>query len=154
MCCDHVPPRNAPQGEYNVLIFSRVGDTAIDLPEASVLIQMWSHGGSRRQETQRLGRILRPKPRSEGDDYNAAFYSLVNADSRELRFSSRRQRYLVDQGYAYAVKEARAILKELTEAMSPAELAEMETEILNEIGSVGSQAAEKPKKMVKKAVRI
>ena len=89
-----------------------------------------------------------------GRRHNAAFSSLVNADSRELRFSSRRQRYLVDQGYAYAVKEARAILKELTEAMSPAELAEMETEILNEIGSVGSQAAEKPKKMVKKAVRI
>ena len=89
-----------------------------------------------------------------GRRHNAAFSSLVNADSRELRSSSRRQRYLVDQGYAYAVKEARAVLKELTEAMSAAELAEMETEILNEIGSVGSQAAEKPRKVVKKAVRI
>ena len=66
--------KNSP--DFNVVFISKVGDNAIDLPEANVLIQISSHFGARRQEAQRLGRILRPKERSEGE-YDAYFYSYV-----------------------------------------------------------------------------
>ena len=79
-----------------------MGDNAIDLPEANVVIQISSHFGSRRQEAQRLGRILRPKPRSDSA-FNAFFYTLVSRDTQEMYYSNKRQQFLVDQGYAFKV---------------------------------------------------
>ncbi len=79
-----------------------MGDTSIDLPEASVIIQIASHFGARRQEAQRLGRILRPKARS-GDAFNAFFYTLISRDTQEMFYSTKRQQFLVDQGYAFKV---------------------------------------------------
>lgn len=86
----------------NTLFLSKIGDTSLDLPEATVLIQISSHFGSRRQEAQRLGRILRAKRRND-DGFNAFFYSLVSKDTQEMLCSSKRQAFLVDQGYAFKV---------------------------------------------------
>jgi DNA excision repair protein ERCC-3 len=72
------------------------------LPEATCLIQISSHYGSRRQEAQRLGRILRAKRRND-EGFNAFFYSLVSKDTTEVFYSSKRQAFLVDQGYAFKV---------------------------------------------------
>ncbi|TRY74212.1 hypothetical protein DNTS_002857 [Danionella cerebrum] len=80
-----------------------VGDTSFDLPEANVLIQISSHGGSRRQEAQRLGRVLRAKKGMVAEEYNAYFYSLVSQDTQEMAYSTKRQRFLVDQGYSFKV---------------------------------------------------
>ena len=86
------------------LFISRVGDNSIDLPDANVVIEVSSLFGSRRQEAQRLGRILRPKRRSEaGDTHNAFFYALVNSNTKEVCFSFRRQSFLVDQGFSYKI---------------------------------------------------
>nr|CAB3243291.1 TFIIH basal transcription factor complex helicase XPB subunit-like [Phallusia mammillata] len=87
--------------KVNTIFISKVGDNSIDLPEASVLIQVSSHGGSRRQEAQRLGRILRAKKGSLAEEYNAFFYSLVSQDTVEVAFSTKRQRFLVNQGYSF-----------------------------------------------------
>lgn len=84
----------------NTIFISKVGDTSIDLPEASVIIQISSHYGSRRQEAQRLGRILRPKGLT---DNNAYFYSLVSQDTQEMYYSGKRQQFLIDQGYSFRV---------------------------------------------------
>ena len=81
---------------------SKVGDTALDIPEANVIIQVSSHFGARRQEAQRLGRILRPKNNPSGG-FNAFFYTLVSTDTREMYFSTKRQQYLIDQGYTFQV---------------------------------------------------
>ncbi|CAI2348997.1 unnamed protein product [Caenorhabditis sp. 36 PRJEB53466] len=86
----------------NTIFVSKVADTSFDLPEANVLIQISAHGGSRRQEAQRLGRILRAKKHST-DQFNAFFYSLVSQDTVEMGYSRKRQRFLVNQGYAYKV---------------------------------------------------
>jgi DNA excision repair protein ERCC-3 len=88
------------------IFISKVGDTSIDLPEATVIIQISSHFGSRRQEAQRLGRVLRPKQVHADalfSEYNAFFYSLVTRGSDEMNFSSKRQQFLIDQGYSYKV---------------------------------------------------
>jgi DNA excision repair protein ERCC-3 len=85
------------------ILLSRVGDTSIDLPDANVIIQVSSHFGARRQEAQRLGRILRPKTHNDTSDFNAFFYSLVSCDTKEMLFSAKRQQFLVDQGYAFRV---------------------------------------------------
>ncbi|KAJ7396475.1 TFIIH basal transcription factor complex helicase XPB subunit isoform X3 [Pitangus sulphuratus] len=82
---------------------AEVGDTSFDLPEANVLIQISSHGGSRRQEAQRLGRVLRAKKGMVAEEYNAFFYSLVSQDTQEMAYSTKRQRFLVDQGYSFKV---------------------------------------------------
>ncbi|XP_072324778.1 general transcription and DNA repair factor IIH helicase/translocase subunit XPB isoform X3 [Scyliorhinus torazame] len=82
---------------------AEVGDTSFDLPEANVLIQISSHGGSRRQEAQRLGRVLRAKKGMVAEEYNAFFYSLVSQDTQEMAYSAKRQRFLVDQGYSFKV---------------------------------------------------
>ena len=63
-----------------------MADTSFDLPDANVLIQISSHGGSRRQEAQRLGRILRAKKDNNGDEFNAFFYSLVTTDTMEMYY--------------------------------------------------------------------
>ena len=89
-------------GAFATVLISKVGDTSIDLPEANVIIQIASQFGSRRQEAQRLGRILRPKART-GDAFNAFFYTLVSRDTREMYYSVKRQQFLVDQGYAFKV---------------------------------------------------
>lgn len=88
--------------ELNTIFLSKVGDTSIDLPEATCLIQISSHYGSRRQEAQRLGRILRAKRRND-EGFNAFFYSLVSKDTQEMYYSTKRQAFLVDQGYAFKV---------------------------------------------------
>lgn len=84
------------------LFISRVGDTSIDLPMATVIIQVNFFGNSRRQEAQRLGRILRPTPNSPKGS-SAYFYTLVSADTCEMYHSAGRQQYLVDQGYTFKV---------------------------------------------------
>ncbi|KAH7071312.1 TFIIH basal transcription factor complex helicase XPB subunit [Paraphoma chrysanthemicola] len=86
----------------NTIFLSKIGDTSLDLPEATCLIQISSHYGSRRQEAQRLGRILRAKRRND-EGFNAFFYSLVSKDTDEMYYSSKRQAFLVDQGYAFKV---------------------------------------------------
>lgn len=93
----------------NVIFLSKVGDNAIDIPCANVVIQISFNFASRRQETQRLGRILRPKPRNGAsasaynEEFNAFFYSLVSKDTQEIAYADKRQQFIVDQGYAYKV---------------------------------------------------
>lgn len=84
------------------ILMSAVGDTSLDVPCANVLIQVSSHYGSRRQEAQRLGRILRPKP-NPGQNFSAFFYSLVSTDTQEMYYSAKRQQFLIDQGYAFKI---------------------------------------------------
>lgn len=88
--------------KINTIFLSKVGDTSIDLPEATCLIQISSHFGSRRQEAQRLGRILRAKKRND-PGFKVYFYSLVSQDTDEMYYSSKRQQFLVDQGYSFRV---------------------------------------------------
>ena len=88
--------------QVNTIFLSKIGDTSLDLPEATCLIQISSHYGSRRQEAQRLGRILRAKRRND-EGFNAFFYSLVSKDTQEMYYSSKRQAFLVDQGYSFKV---------------------------------------------------
>mmetsp|Transcript_1805 Transcript_1805/g.4604 ORF Transcript_1805/g.4604 Transcript_1805/m.4604 type:complete len:631 (-) Transcript_1805:282-2174(-) len=83
--------------EGQTLFISRIGDTSIDLPEANVILQISSHYGSRRQEAQRLGRILRPKSKSR----KAFFYSLVTSNTEEMFYANKRQQFLVGQGYDF-----------------------------------------------------
>ena len=90
----------------NVILMSKVGDTSIDIPNAKVIIQVSSHFGSRRQEAQRLGRILRPK-KDNISEYNAFFFTIVSKNTEEMYFSNKRQRFLVDQGYYFIVKDAK-----------------------------------------------
>ncbi|CUG88668.1 DNA repair helicase-like protein, putative [Bodo saltans] len=94
----------------NTIILSRVGDIALDIPEASVIIQLSGLGASRRQEAQRLGRILRPKPASV-DSTTAYFYTLVSEDTDESRNAFGRQEWLRDQGFAYRMMSFRDILQ-------------------------------------------
>lgn len=89
-------------GSIGVLIVSKVGNFAIDLPEANVAIQISGTFGSRQEEAQRLGRILRPK----SDGSAAAFYSIVTLGSRDQEFSEKRQLFLTEQGYSYEIIEA------------------------------------------------
>lgn len=88
--------------DHSCIGLSKVGDTALDIPEANVIIQISSHFGARRQEAQRLGRILRPKPNPTGG-FNAFFYTLISTDTKEMYFSTKRQQYLIDQGYTFKV---------------------------------------------------
>lgn len=86
--------------KVNVICVSRVGDVSVNLPSANVVIQVSSHGGSRRQEAQRLGRILRPKDRAaNGRMVEAWFYSIISSDTVEVVHAARRTAFLVDQGY-------------------------------------------------------
>ncbi|KXS18804.1 component of the holoenzyme form of RNA polymerase transcription factor [Gonapodya prolifera JEL478] len=86
----------------NTIFLSKVGDTSLDIPEATCLIQISSHFGSRRQEAQRLGRILRAKRRTD-EGFNAFFYTLVSTDTEEMYYSTKRQQFLIDQGYSFKV---------------------------------------------------
>lgn len=89
-------------GETRVLMVSKVGNFAIDLPEANVAIQVSGTFGSRQEEAQRLGRILRPK----SDGASAVFYSVVTLGSRDQEFAEKRQLFLTEQGYSYEIIEA------------------------------------------------
>jgi DNA excision repair protein ERCC-3 len=89
-------------GRLPVLIVSKVGNFAVDLPEANVAIQVSGTFGSRQEEAQRLGRILRPK----ADGSAAVFYSVVTLSSRDQEFAEKRQLFLTEQGYAYEIVEA------------------------------------------------
>ena len=86
-------------GELRHLIISKVGNFAIDLPDASVMIQISGTFGSRQEEAQRLGRILRPKASGQ----MAHFYTLVTKDTRDQEFSANRQLFLTEQGYRYTI---------------------------------------------------
>jgi len=87
-------------GELRVLIVSKVANFAIDLPDASVAIQVSGTFGSRQEEAQRLGRILRPK----GNHNVSYFYSLISKDSTEQEFARNRQLFLTEQGYRYMIE--------------------------------------------------
>jgi DNA excision repair protein ERCC-3 len=90
------------KGEVMQLILSKVGNFAIDLPDANVAIQISGTFGSRQEEAQRLGRILRPK----SDGSAAVFYSIVTLGSRDQEFAEKRQLFLTEQGYTYEIMEA------------------------------------------------
>ncbi len=94
------------RGEVKQLILSKVGNFAIDLPDANVLIQVSGTFGSRQEEAQRLGRILRPKAGRE----IAHFYSLVTRDTREIDFAHHRQLFLTEQGYSYNILDGSDLL--------------------------------------------
>jgi DNA excision repair protein ERCC-3 len=87
------------RNELHCIVLSKVGNFAIDLPDADVLIQVSGMFGSRQEEAQRLGRILRPK----GDGRTAHFFTLVSRDTREEEFAHHRKLFLTEQGYSYQV---------------------------------------------------
>ena len=90
------------RGELTALVVSKVANFSIDLPEASVAIQISGAFGSRQEEAQRLGRLLRPK----ADGRSASFYTLVARDTVEQDFAQNRQRFLAEQGYSYEILDA------------------------------------------------
>ncbi|MEV7965495.1 DNA repair helicase XPB [Sphaerisporangium sp. NPDC088356] len=92
--------------EIQVLVVSKVANFSIDLPEASVAIQVSGTFGSRQEEAQRLGRVLRPK----ADGGGARFYSVVSRDTVDQDFAAHRQRFLAEQGYAYQIIDADDVL--------------------------------------------
>lgn len=89
------------EGRIPLLLVSKVGNFAIDLPDAAVAIQISGTFGSRQEEAQRLGRILRPK----SDGSSAHFYTLVTRDSKESEFATHRQLFLTEQGYSYEIRD-------------------------------------------------
>ncbi len=94
------------RGEVRMLVVSKVANFSIDLPEASVAIQVSGTFGSRQEEAQRLGRILRPK----SDGRQAHFYSVVSRDTLDTDYAAHRQRFLAEQGYAYRIVDADDLL--------------------------------------------
>lgn len=90
------------RGDIETLVVSKVGNFSIDLPEANVAIQVSGQFGSRQEEAQRLGRIMRPK----ANGGRAAFYTLVAAETVEQTFALNRQRFLAEQGYTYEIRDA------------------------------------------------
>ncbi|MDP9798954.1 DNA excision repair protein ERCC-3 [Catenuloplanes nepalensis] len=93
-------------GEISTLVISKVGNFSIDLPEAAVAIQVSGTFGSRQEEAQRLGRVLRPK----ADGRQAHFYTVVSRDTIDTEYAAHRQRFLAEQGYAYTITDADDIL--------------------------------------------
>jgi DNA excision repair protein ERCC-3 len=94
------------RGELRTLIVSKVANFSIDLPDANVAIQVSGTCGSRQEEAQRLGRILRPK--ADG----ARFYSIVTRDTRDQEFAANRQMFLTEQGYEYSIRDADELMSE------------------------------------------
>ncbi|MFF4597088.1 DNA repair helicase XPB [Amycolatopsis sp. CA-161197] len=97
------------RGELRTLVVSKVANFSIDLPEASVAIQISGTFGSRQEEAQRLGRLLRPK----GDGRQAHFYSIVSRDTVDTEYAAHRQRFLAEQGYAYHIVDAEDLRRPL-----------------------------------------
>ncbi|MFI0373685.1 DNA repair helicase XPB [Actinomadura sp. 1N219] len=93
-------------GEISVLVVSKVANFSIDLPEASVAVQVSGAYGSRQEEAQRLGRLLRPKASGHG----ARFYAVVARDTLDQDYAAHRQRFLAEQGYAYRIVDADTVL--------------------------------------------
>jgi DNA excision repair protein ERCC-3 len=93
-------------GEVSTLVISKVGNFSIDLPEAAVAIQVSGTFGSRQEEAQRLGRVLRPK----ADGRQAHFYTVVSRDTVDTEYAAHRQRFLAEQGYAYTIIDADDVL--------------------------------------------
>jgi DNA excision repair protein ERCC-3 len=89
-------------GEITTLVVSKVANFSIDLPDATIAIQVSGAFGSRQEEAQRLGRILRPK----SDGRTATFYSVVSRDTIDQDFAQNRQRFLAEQGYSYKIIDA------------------------------------------------
>jgi DNA excision repair protein ERCC-3 len=89
-------------GEISTLVVSKVANVSIDLPEAAVAIQVSGTFGSRQEEAQRLGRVLRPK----ADGRQAHFYTVVARDTLDQEYAAHRQRFLAEQGYAYTIVDA------------------------------------------------
>ena len=89
-------------GELRTLVVSKVANFSIDLPEATVAVQVSGTFGSRQEEAQRLGRLLRPKE----DGRQAHFYSVVSRDTLDTDYAAHRQRFLAEQGYAYTIRDA------------------------------------------------
>ncbi|MFG2078232.1 DNA repair helicase XPB [Nonomuraea maritima] len=94
--------------EIQVLVVSKVANFSIDLPEAAVAIQVSGTFGSRQEEAQRLGRVLRPK----SDGGGARFYTVVSRDTVDQEFAAHRQRFLAEQGYAYQIIDADDVANE------------------------------------------
>ena len=93
------------EGRVPVLVVSKVANFSIDLPDASVAIQVSGSFGSRQEEAQRLGRLLRPK----SNGHTASFYTLIARDTVDQDFAQNRQRFLAEQGYAYTILDADGI---------------------------------------------
>jgi len=91
------------EGTITRLIVSKVANFSVDLPDANVAIQVSGTFGSRQEEAQRLGRILRPKP----GENRAYFYSIITAHSVEENFAHNRQLFLTEQGYTYIIMNER-----------------------------------------------
>jgi DNA excision repair protein ERCC-3 len=97
------------RGESRVLVVSKVANFSIDLPEAAVAVQISGTFGSRQEEAQRLGRVLRPK----ADGRQAHFYTVVARDTLDAEYAAHRQRFLAEQGYAYTIVDADDLLRPL-----------------------------------------
>ncbi|GAA1654084.1 DNA repair helicase XPB [Georgenia ruanii] len=95
------------RGEIPMLVVSKVANFSIDLPEASVAVQVSGSFGSRQEEAQRLGRLMRPK----ADGKTAHFYAVVARDTVDQDFAAHRQRFLAEQGYAYTIMDAEDLAK-------------------------------------------
>jgi DNA excision repair protein ERCC-3 len=94
------------EGSIRTLVLSKVGNFSIDLPEAAVAVQVSGTFGSRQEEAQRLGRVLRPK----ADGRQAHFYTVVSRDTVDTEYAAHRQRFLAEQGYAYTIVDADDVL--------------------------------------------
>lgn len=103
------------QGRIPVLVVSKVANFAIDLPDANVAIQVSGAFGSRQEEAQRLGRILRPKSNGK----TALFYSVVSEETREQDFAQKRQLFLCEQGYRYDIAHADEYGNPIESSLSP-----------------------------------
>ncbi|HLZ60255.1 MAG TPA: DNA repair helicase XPB [Ktedonosporobacter sp.] len=103
------------RGELKRLVVSKVANFAIDLPDANVAIQVSGTFGSRQEEAQRLGRILRPKT----DGSFAYFYTIVTRDTRDQEFSANRQLFLTEQGYRYLIEDGEESLSASASATFP-----------------------------------
>ena len=94
------------RGEVSTLVVSKVANFSIDLQEESVAVQVSGTFGSRKEEAQRLGRLLRPKH----DGGQAHLYSVVSRDTLDAEYAAHRQRFLAEQGYAYRIIDADDLL--------------------------------------------
>lgn len=92
-------------GNEKILVVSKVANFSVDLPDASVAVQISGSFGSRQEEAQRLGRLLRPKD----DGRTASFYTLIARDTVDQDFAQNRQRFLAEQGYSYSILDAEAL---------------------------------------------
>jgi DNA excision repair protein ERCC-3 len=125
--------RKFRDGEVRHIILSKVGNFALDLPDANVLIQVSGTFGSRQEEAQRLGRILRPKSGGEV----AHFYTLVTRDTREQDFAHHRQLFLTEQGYSYQIIDGGDLVR--SGSLSPVQ--ETGSGSLSPVQNPGNQSA-------------